>query len=307
MTIKYALLGFLSWQPWSGYDLKKMISQLTFFYWSGNNNQIYKTLLSLLEEGLVTQEVQHQESLPAKKIYSITEKGRDGLREWILSSPSLPELRSTFLVQLAWADQLEAGELDLLLSEYEHEVEVQVQMEREKARRGTPSPQRSPREVFLWEMISENVISSYENQLNWVRGLRRRIQQQNNNFKESLVMNCTIKEREGQRYVEAASGTVLIQNINDALDLIAYCGENDTNRLMLHASNLTEDFFDLKTGLAGDILQKFVNYYIKAAAVIPQEQVGQGRFREMALEANRGQHFRVFQDVQEAENWLINS
>ena len=71
----FTILGLLSWKPSSGYDLKRIISDSDIFYWSGNNNQIYKSLLELQKEGLVTHQVQLQESLPAKKIYSITEKG----------------------------------------------------------------------------------------------------------------------------------------------------------------------------------------------------------------------------------------
>ena len=42
MTIKYAILGLLSWKPFSGYDLKKIFVDSASLYWSGNNNQIYR-------------------------------------------------------------------------------------------------------------------------------------------------------------------------------------------------------------------------------------------------------------------------
>ena len=44
MTLEYAILGLLSWKPFSGYDLKKIFSDSPIYYWSGNNNQIYRTL-----------------------------------------------------------------------------------------------------------------------------------------------------------------------------------------------------------------------------------------------------------------------
>lgn len=120
-------------------------------------------------------------------------------------------------------------------------------------------------------------------------------------------MNCRVVDKNGIKYVEGLNGKRLIESANDALEMLVYCGENDTNRLMLHATNLNDDFFNLKTGLAGEILQKFVNYHIKFAIVLSPELVGQGRFREMVLEANRGQHFRIFYDVQEAEAWLVSN
>jgi DNA-binding PadR family transcriptional regulator len=175
MSIKYAILGFLSWTPLTGYELKKMFAESTTLYWSGNNNQIYKTLVELHREGMVTLEVQHQEDHPSRKIYTITEEGRSELRQWVLSTPEPPQLRNSFLIQLAWADQLRADELDALLEQYEAEVAVQLAMAREQKQRNQHSPQRTPRETYLWQMIAENQIVFYESDLNWVRKLRREL------------------------------------------------------------------------------------------------------------------------------------
>ena len=172
MTIQYAILGLLSWQPLSGYDLKKIFADSAILYWSGNNNQIYKALVQLHAEGLVTQEIQYQEFLPAKKTYTITEKGRAALKAWVLSTPELPEVHNTFLIQLSWADFLTEEELGALLRHYEEEVQVQLLMQQEKARRMEPSSARTPREAYLWEMTLKNIISVYENELAWVRQVR---------------------------------------------------------------------------------------------------------------------------------------
>ena len=172
MAIKYAILGFLSWRALSGYDLKKMFGDSLFLYWSGSNNQIYRTLVQLHKEGLVTSEIQHQESGPSKKIYTITEKGLFVLKEWVLSSPELPQLRNPFLIQLAWADQLNSDELDTLLEKYEHEVHMQLLMCREQRRRNQLNPARTERETYLWHKISDNWITFYETELAWVQQLR---------------------------------------------------------------------------------------------------------------------------------------
>ena len=175
MTIKYAILGFLSWRPLTGYDLKKMFADSAFVYWSGNNNQIYRTLVALDREGLVTSEVEHQETGPSRKMYTITEKGSSELRDWVLSSPELPQLRNTFLIQLAWADQLEPAELDSLLEKYEHEAHMGSLMAQEEKRRVRVNPARTEREDCLWSMISDNVIAHYENEVAWVRKLRKEL------------------------------------------------------------------------------------------------------------------------------------
>ncbi len=175
MSIKHAILGVLGWKPTTGYDLKKFFENSTSMYWSGNNNQIYKALVQLLEEGLVTNEIQHQEKAPTKKVYSITGKGLDELKQWVLSAPGAPEFRKTFLVQLSWADLLTEEELLEVLSNYEDEIKIQLLIHEEKNRRRKDSPSRSSREVLLWDMISENIISSYKNELNWIENLRQRL------------------------------------------------------------------------------------------------------------------------------------
>jgi PadR family transcriptional regulator, regulatory protein AphA len=176
MEIKYALLGFLSWQPFTGYALKKMLADSVIFYWSGNNNQVYTTLVQLHKEGLLTNEVQHQEHYPSRKIYSITDKGWKELHNWLTTSPEPPQLRKSFLIQLAWSESLPTKELDQLLSRYEYEIEMLVLMLREEERRGTAvRPARTPREEFIWKSIGENYLSSYTAELDWVRKLRKEL------------------------------------------------------------------------------------------------------------------------------------
>jgi hypothetical protein len=117
--------------------------------------------------------------------------------------------------------------------------------------------------------------------------------------------NTRFIEKDEHFYIEGNSLKCFVKNEQDALDLVAGCGEFGTDKLLLYAENFSIDFFRLRTGLAGIILQKFVNYHIRVAAVIPLEFVNQGHFQDMVLEANRGNQFRVFQVREEAEKWLI--
>jgi PadR family transcriptional regulator, regulatory protein AphA len=172
MDIQFAILGFLSWQPFSGYDLKKAIAESDLFYWSGNNNQIYKSLVGLHQAGLVTQQVQLQESLPARKVYTITPLGREALRAWLLSAPEPPDFRDTFLIQLAWSEPLTTKELDAQLGRYEEEMDVQLRMRRARAGLADPIPRRSPREALLWKRIAGHMAGWYERELEWVREVR---------------------------------------------------------------------------------------------------------------------------------------
>lgn len=172
MNIKYAILGFLSWRPFSGYDLKKIFAESNSFYWSGNNNQIYRSLVQLHQEGLVDSEIQRQENYPSRKLYTITAQGRTLLKNWLTSQPEAPQLRKTFLIQLSWADQLNEIELDTLLASYEEELNMHLLIHNEQERRGGLKPTRTEREKYLWKMIAQNWASVYEQELAWVKQLR---------------------------------------------------------------------------------------------------------------------------------------
>ena len=74
LSIKHVILGFLSEMPLAGYDLIRKFSDSDFFHWSGNSNQIYKALLELQEESLVTVEVLYHDRKPQRNINTITDK-----------------------------------------------------------------------------------------------------------------------------------------------------------------------------------------------------------------------------------------
>jgi PadR family transcriptional regulator AphA len=116
-------------------------------------------------------------------------------------------------------------------------------------------------------------------------------------------MEYTLVDINAHPYIECLPDGGLLASEQDVLDLVAACGENDTDLLMLHVENLPEDFFRLSSGLLGAVLLKFNNYRIRAAAVIPPERLS-GRFAEFAVETNWGSEFRVYATRAEAELWL---
>lgn len=304
MSIKFAILGILSWKPATGYELKKIFEDSSFMYWSGNNNQIYKALLQLEEESLVSSRVVHQESLPSKKVYTITDEGIAELRQWLLTAPETQEIKKPFLVQLAWSELLSSQEVSELLSRYEEEVKLQWFMQQEHKRRALHTPDRSSRERFLWERIADNMISTCEQELQWVRETRRMLLEREG-MEEKIKMDYRIRESERGKYIELMSAAEPLRTENDALDLIALGWEHETQAVLIHGEALSEDFFKLRTKSAGDMIQKFTNYGMKVAAIIPRETTQQGRFKEMASETNNGPHFRIYDRIEEAEQWLL--
>ena len=100
MDIKSILLGFLTRQPLTGYELKKRFS-ISFSFFSGASyGSIYPALKRMEREGLVTQQLEIQDGPPNRKVYSITAAGRKVFIE-ALTAPFHWEMpKNTFLTRL---------------------------------------------------------------------------------------------------------------------------------------------------------------------------------------------------------------
>jgi DNA-binding PadR family transcriptional regulator len=126
--LKYALLGFLHYRSLSGYDLKRLMDASTTHFWHADLSQIYKTLKSLESEGAITSRIEAQEERPDRRVYSITERGRDDLRAW-LNRPltETTPLKETLLLKVFFGagGDLEKLRMQLQLQRDLHQQQLQ--------------------------------------------------------------------------------------------------------------------------------------------------------------------------------------
>ena len=102
MALPYAILAALFNQPCSGYDLVKRFNKSVECFWSASHQQIYKALAKLEEEGHVSSEKIEQENRPNKKLYTVTDSGRQQLQTWIAQTEEeIAPLKSDLLVKLS--------------------------------------------------------------------------------------------------------------------------------------------------------------------------------------------------------------
>lgn len=87
---------------------------------------------------------------------------------------------------------------------------------------------------------------------------------------------------------EVLSDKLMIQTTSDALDVMGDVYYNGFDKMVLHQKNLAPAFFDLKTGIAGDILQKFSNYRVRLAIVGDFSRVEKESLRDFIYESNQG-------------------
>ena len=101
--------------------------------------------------------------------------------------------------------------------------------------------------------------------------------------------------------VEVISDKVIIHSEQDALDIMADIGYlYNSQKIIIHKKNLSERFFDLKTGLAGDILQKFSNYRTQLAIVGDFSPMRSKSLADFIRESNRSKRILFVSEVQAA-------
>ncbi len=103
VSIRHLILGLLTQQPMSGYDIKHFLKSLSWLIDSPSFGSIYPTLRALWEDGLVTVEVVPRQGKPPRKIYTITEAGRQALRGWVDQPVALDASLKTFVMRLILA------------------------------------------------------------------------------------------------------------------------------------------------------------------------------------------------------------
>lgn len=90
MALSHAILASLiGGKPCSGYDLAKQFNSSLGHFWKATHQQIYRELARLESQDMVISELVPQDDRPDKKVYRVTDRGKEYLLDWV-SKPSPP-------------------------------------------------------------------------------------------------------------------------------------------------------------------------------------------------------------------------
>jgi len=118
VSLDYAILGFLSERPRSGYDLKvRCFDDDVRVFWSADQAQVYRTLERLRAAGMITRTRRRASGRPDRLVYDITGKGRESLAVWLSTAAGMPAPRDAFALQLYFSGGLDDETLARVLSE----------------------------------------------------------------------------------------------------------------------------------------------------------------------------------------------
>jgi len=99
---------------------------------------------------------------------------------------------------------------------------------------------------------------------------------------------------------EVISDKILIQNPDDALDLIGNLYYQGFDKIVIYEKNLTPDFFDLKSKIAGEILQKVSNYRMKLTIIGDFSNLKSKSLKDFIYESNKGNQVHFKESLLEA-------
>jgi hypothetical protein len=120
-------------------------------------------------------------------------------------------------------------------------------------------------------------------------------------------MRIDLVEINGFCIAELISDKIEINDSQDVLDIMANCSFQGARKIIIHEMNVITDFFDLKTGIAGEILQKFSTYNVKLAIVGDFSKYPSKSLRDFIYESNKIGRINFVNTVNQAKEALVKN
>jgi PadR family transcriptional regulator, regulatory protein AphA len=176
MSLQYAVLGFLQYGPRTGYDLKRMFDSSVRHFWPAQQSHIYGALSSLTEKGWASYELVVQTERPNRKVYSITELGRDEMQRWLSVALVDRQMRSPFLIQLFFSGALGDQQIQETLETRIVELRALVQKYAEgPVTEPTFSTELPKREQFFWYLTLDYGLERLRFDLAWMESALEKV------------------------------------------------------------------------------------------------------------------------------------
>jgi len=113
-------------------------------------------------------------------------------------------------------------------------------------------------------------------------------------------MNFIFHYTAGGKIAELCRASFPINGVEDAVDLLGNADYQGASKIIIYKEDLSEDFFRLSTGIAGEILQKFSNYRKKLAIIGDFSNIESKSLRDFIRESNRTGQILFVRDLDEA-------
>ena len=126
MSLSFGILGFLNYEPMSGYDLVKAFESSLEFFWHAQNSHIYLELKKLEQKGYIYGETVIQSERPNKRIFSITDTGRKEFMNWLAEGggEDATHFKSVFLMKVFFSGNMTPTQSADMLRKFKADCET---------------------------------------------------------------------------------------------------------------------------------------------------------------------------------------
>lgn len=118
-------------------------------------------------------------------------------------------------------------------------------------------------------------------------------------------MNINLIHIKGQEIAEITGDGIVLRNTQDAVDIIGNCSYQGSHKIIIRAANINPDFFNLKTKVAGDILEKFSTYRAQLAIVGDFSGYDSKSLKDFIFESNKTGRINFVPTLDDAIEVLI--
>lgn len=180
MSLPHGILGFLYTGSMTGYDLAKAFHSSVNFFWPAQTSQIYLELNKLEKKQLVRSNVVVQTVKPNKRVYSITQAGKDELFNWLSGGMNdlQKDLKTSFLMKVFFSGYNSAENNIHMLTQFSKECSRYLESMKEIPETiAFYGEAASAMEILCWEFTADYGASYIQMCIDWSKRCIQRLEE----------------------------------------------------------------------------------------------------------------------------------
>jgi DNA-binding PadR family transcriptional regulator len=174
-TTSFAILGLLAIRPWATYDLAKLMRRSLHYFWPRAESNLYAEPKRLVDAGLA--EAREEWNGDRKRtVYSITERGRRALRDWLSTEAASPRLESELHLRLLYANYGSKSDLLATIDRIEQDAEETIEHYTELVSEYARGEGLFPERIHVNALLGTLSIAQGRATVEWARWARTAVQ-----------------------------------------------------------------------------------------------------------------------------------
>ncbi|MDF2872579.1 MAG: putative transcriptional regulator [Anaerocolumna sp.] len=179
--LSYGLLGLISTQPLTGYDLTAKINR----FWRSTHSAIYPLLSDLTVKGYIECVSEKQSGKPDKKIYTLSDSGRELLNEWFSSETGSEVIRDEASLKMYCIKCMDEETANKLFDELEIRYKNKIDEYKKALLKLKDTSLEQENAAFGGYILTQRALAKAEIDLCWCQWVRKVYKETDMNFMES--------------------------------------------------------------------------------------------------------------------------